>query len=506
MAESRLDDIIQSRKKEIKELQERGISPFQYGYKRNAVVEGLVAKAGKVKPGETSGKKYKVAGRIRSMRGHGRVAFADIEDMTGRMQLMGQAKLKNFDVFASLSAGDIIGVEGELGKTRKGEPTLFVKGFELLTKAIRPLPDEWFGLKDTETRYRHRHIDLLMNPEVRETFIKRSQIINGLREFFLKEGYVEVATPVLQPTYGGANARPFTTHHNSLDMKMYLRISDEMYLKRLLVGGFEKVFEFCVDFRNEGIDTKHNPEFWLLEAQTAYEDYEDGMRQIERAIEHAAKKAHGSTKVKYGEHTLDFKAPWKKMTMAEAVKKYAGIDSDKKSLAELKKFCKEKHVEVAKGVEKGQLVAAIFEEFAEPKLIQPVHIYEYPKEVSPLAKESRKNPACTERFESFVMGMELTNNYSEMNDPIELRRRLKEELRRGKEGDEEAHPMDDDFLEAIEQGFPPASGIGIGVDRLIMLLTDSQSIRDVILFPVLRGKKTEKIEYFGDEVKDTVFK
>ncbi len=278
-----------------------------------------------------------------------------------------------------------------------------------------------------------------------------------------------------------------------------------MYLKRLLVGGFEKVFEFCVDFRNEGIDTKHNPEFCLLEAQTAYEDYEDGMKLIEEAISYAAKKACGTTKVKYGKQTLEFKSPWAKMTMVDAIKKYIEIDVEKMTIEELISFCNEKKLDVSKGVQKGQLIAAIFEEFVEPELIQPTHIYDYPREVSALAKKSRKNPEYTERFESFCMGMEITNNYSEMNDPIEIKRRFEEEMERGKAGDEEAYPMDEEFIKTMEYGFPPTSGIGIGVDRLIMLLTNSQSIRDVILFPTLRDKKTKGKELFGDEVKDQVF-
>ncbi|MFH1424048.1 MAG: lysine--tRNA ligase [archaeon] len=495
----------------VDELRKSGVEPFAYKYERTHTTAELSEKYAKLKPEEKKEKdKVKVAGRLRSLRGHGKVVFADLEDQSGRIQLFVAADaLKDFETFKTkLNIGDIIGAEGYPLKTRRGELSIFVKKFDLLTKALRPLPSEWYGLKDTQTRYRRRYLDLIMNPSTRDVFKKRSEIINALREYFVKDGYVEVTTPTLQPVYGGANARPFITHHNTLDMDMYLRISDEMYLKRLIVGGFEKVFEFCMDFRNEGIDTKHNPEFCLFEAQTAYTDYEDCMKLIETSIEYAAKKAVGKTKVKYGEHTLEFKAPWAKMTVTESVKKHVGIDPEKSSLEELEQFCRDNKLEVVGKVSKGELMAAIFEEMVESKLIQPTHIYDYPREVSPLAKTSRKNPDYTERFESYVMGMELTNNYSEINDPIDLKQRLETEMGRGKDGDEEAHPMDQDFIDAMEYGFPPTGGIGIGIDRLVMLLTDSHSIRDVILFPILReeGKATKGDELFGDEVKDTVLK
>lgn len=497
------------RVKLVGELRKAGVEPYAYKYERTNKISELNAKFSKIKAGEKlENEKVSIAGRLRSMRGHGKLVFADLEDYSGRVQIFlnNDTLKKSFDIFKSkINIGDFIGVEGFIFSTKTGQLSVWVKKFELLTKSIRPLPSEWYGLKDTQTRYRKRALDLIMNPSTREVFKKRSEIINALREFFIKDGYVEVATPVLQPVYGGANARPFVTHHNTLDRGLYLRISDEMYLKRLIIGGFEKVFEFCVDFRNEGIDTKHNPEFWLLEAQTAYTDYNDAMKLIEDLIEYAAKKVHGKTKVKYGDQTLDFKVPWKRMSLAESIKKHIGIDAEKATLKELKNLCNEKKLDVVEGVSKGELMAAIFEEFVEPHLIQPTHIYDYPREVSPLAKTSRNNPDYTERFESYVMGMELTNNYSEMNDPLELRKRFEEELGRAAAGNEESFPMDEEFIEAMEYGFPPTAGIGIGMDRLIMLLTDSQSIRDVILFPILREHAEEKRELFGDEVKDEVF-
>ncbi len=451
-------------------------------------------------------KKMSIAGRLRSIRMMGKGGFADIEDATGKIQIwvsLDTVGKENYAAFEKTDVGDIAGVRGHVFKTKKGELSIWVKEFTLLAKALRPLPSAWYGLKDVETRYRQRYVDLIMNPGARKTFETRSKIIQAMREYLVKEGYLEVETPILQPVYGGAFARPFVTHHNALDMKMYLRISNEMYLKRLIVGGLEKVFEFSPDFRNEGVDTSHNPEFMLLEAMTAYEDYRDGMRLVENLIAYAARKAVGGTKVEYQGAVLDFTPPWKKITMVDAIKEHLGLDAIASTEKELEAFVKKRGIKVKHDHKKGELINLIFEEFVESRLVQPTMIYEYPVEVSALAKACDNNPGFTERFEMFVAGKEAGNNYTEINDPLELKRRFAEELRRGKAGDEEAHPMDEDFLRAVEYGMPPTCGIGIGIDRIVMFLTNSPSIRDVILFPALRLTKDE---IFGDEDEDRILK
>lgn len=496
----------QIRKNILKDLIKNKINPYAYLYRRSHSIKEVTEKFSKLKPKQEKKKeKISIAGRIRSVRGHGKLVFADLQDFTGTIQLMLSFDVlkKKIDFFnKNIGIGDIIGIEGYPLKTVKGELSINVKSMELLSKSLRGLPPSWFGLKDVETRYRQRYLDLIMNEKVKETFILRSRIIDAFREFYRKKGYIEVETPILQSVYGGANARPFVTHHNTLDMNMFLRISDEMYLKRLIVGGFEKVFEICSDFRNEGIDTKHNPEFSLIESQAAYEDYKDGMKLFEKIIEYVAKKVLGKTTVEYQGKKIILKAPWKKMTMVESIKKYLKIDAEKMNEKELADFCKKKNIELLEGAKKGEIIAAIFEEFVEKELIQPTMIYEYPRETSPLAKTCRTNPNYTERFEVFICGMEFGNNYSELNNPVELKERFENELRKGRAGDEEAHPVDEDFIKAMEYGMPPSSGIGIGLDRVVMLLTDSPSIRDVIMFPVLRQKK----DIFGDEVKDRIIK
>ncbi len=499
------------RLKKVDDLRKQGIKPFAYNYNRKDEIKDIIYKYSKIKPDEKKPKaKVNIAGRIRSIRGHGKAVFADIEDFSGKIQFyvgFKEVGKKQFEIFKKfINIGDIIGLKGFIFKTRKGELSIWSKKFELLTKSLRGLPHEWFGLKEVETRYRQRYLDLIMNPDVREIFTKRSAIIYAMREFMREKGYVEVETPILQPLYGGALARPFVTHHHTLKRKMYLRISNEMYLKRLIAGGFEKVFEFSPDFRNEGIDTMHNPEFLLFEAMTAYSDYKDGMKLFEEIVEYAAKKVLGTTKLTYQGQKIDLKTPWKKLTVANAVKKYLKLNVKKLSVDELVKYAKKNNVKLLKKKPtKGELAAALFEEFVEPKLIQPTIIYNYPVEISPLAKKCRNNPDFTERFEVFICGSEYGNNYTEITDPVELRNNFKYQLKRGKAGDEEAHPMDEDFLRAMEYGMPPTCGLGIGMDRLFMLFTDSNSIRDVIFFPQLREKEKEKTEeIFGDQIKDTV--
>lgn len=498
--------------KELEEIRKMGIEPFGRKVDRTHNIDDVIKKYSGIKPNEKiEDVKLVVAGRMTSKRQHGRLSFTDIEDRSGKIQLFISADNvsdKDYELFSKLNIGDIVGAEGGIIKTVKGELSILVKKIFLLTKALRLLPSQWYGLKDVEIRYRQRYLDLIMNPDVKDTFIKRSKIRESISNFLKKRGYIEVQTPILQPIYGGALARPFETHHNKLDQKMYLRISNEMYLKRLIVGGLEKVFEFSTDFRNEGVDTTHNPECVIFEAMTAYNDYIDGMKMIEEIVQNAAKEVLEKTKVEYQGHELDFSAPWKRLKMVDAIKEYLDIDTVKMSKEELEDFVKKKNVSIREGVRKGELIAAIFEEFVAPKIIQPTFIYDLPRDVSPLAKPCKDNPDFTERFEMYAAGgMEFGNNYTEINDPVYLRQVFKEEFKRGEEGDEEAHPMDEDFLTAMEHGMPPTCGIAIGMDRLTMLFTNSPSIRDVILFPAMKLREAAKNEKdVGDETKDDVFK
>ncbi|MBU0569919.1 lysine--tRNA ligase, partial [Patescibacteria group bacterium] len=496
MAQQRLEEIRKIRLEKVERLREMGIDPYP------AKVDGSPKEISSAL--KSLNKTVEVAGRIMGWREHGNVIFADLKDESGQIQLWFQKNslkesyktLKLFDI------GDFIYAKGKVVKTSAGEISIDVTKFQILTKSIRPLPSKWHGLKDIEERFRKKYLDLIMNPEAKRRLDVRSGVITAIREFLDKKGYVEVETPTLQPVYGGGFAKPFVTHHNALDSDFYLRISDEMYLKRLIVGGFEKVYEITKVFRNEGVDHDHNPEFTMFEAQIAFEDYRHGMDIIEEIIEYAAKKVLGTTKVKYQKHDIDVKRPWKRYQLVEAVKEFTGIDPlEWKTLDEAKDVTKKMEMasEKLKGLDKietvGEVIAFAFEETVEEKLVQPTIIYDYPIEVSPLAKKCN-DPRFTQRFEMFAFGSELGNNYSELNDPIDLSRRFVEEKRREKAGFDEAHQTDDDYLTAIEHGFPPTCGIAIGIDRLIMLLTNSKSIREVIAFPTLKPvtvkKKAEK--------------
>ncbi|MBW2990217.1 lysine--tRNA ligase, partial [Candidatus Woesearchaeota archaeon] len=451
----------------------------------------------KLKPSDKDSMRnaVKVAGRLMTIRVMGKASFAHLMDESGQIQLyFKQDELGKdaYKLFKKLDIGDIIGVEGSVFKTKKGEVTVNVKKFELLTKSLRPLPEKFHGLKDTELRYRQRYVDLIVNPEVKKNFITRSKVIQAIREFLHKEGFIEVETPVLQPVYGGAAAKPFITQHHALKMPLYLRISDEMYLKRLIVGGFEKVFEFCTDFRNEGIDTSHNPEFTQMETMAAYDDYNDSMARTERMLEFVAKKVLGTTEIEFDGKKISLKAPFKRLKMVDAVKKATGVD-----FSNLKDFDLEKAREIARkhkvdiddDMNVSYILAELCSELAETKITQPTFITDYPREVSPLAKPVKDNPDFTERFELLIAGMELGNMYSELNDPAELRKNWEEQEEKLKKGDEEAHRTDEDFIKAMEYGMPPTSGIGIGIDRLVMLLTNQTSIREVIFFPTLRPEQ-----------------
>jgi len=482
------NELIKIRRQKLKELQENGKDPFKivkYDVTSSAayIIENF----------ETmEGKEVSVAGRIMSKRGMGKASFCDIQDRDGRIQLyvrideIGQEAYEDFKKF---DLGDIIGVKGEVFRTHKGEISIKAKEVTMLAKSLLPLPEKWHGLKDVDLRYRQRYLDLIVNPEVRRTFIIRSKIIKAIRKYLDDRDFLEVDTPLLNTIPGGAAARPFITHHNTLDIDLYLRIAPELYLKRLIVGGLERVYEMGRMFRNEGMSVKHNPEFTMMEVYQAYTDYKGMMELAEDMISHVAMEVLGTTKIVYQGQEIDLTPPWERLTMSEAVKKYTGVDFDEiSSDEEARKIAEEKNVHVDKNMTKGEVLNAMFEEFVEEHLVQPTFIYDYPVEISPLTKRKPDKPELTERFEIFITGREMGNAYSELNDPIDQRERFIEQMKKREKGDEEANMMDEDFLNALEYGMPPTGGLGIGIDRLIMLLTDSYSIRDVLLFPTMKPK------------------
>ncbi|MFD2725404.1 lysine--tRNA ligase [Hyunsoonleella rubra] len=453
------------------------------------------------------GKSVVIAGRLMSRRIQGSASFAELQDSEGRIQVYfnrdeictGDDKSKYNNVYKKLlDIGDFIGIEGELFTTKVGEKTVMVKDFTLLSKALKPLPlpktdadgNTYDEFNDPELRYRQRYADLVVNPHVKDVFVKRTKLFNAMRQFFNDAGYFEVETPVLQPIAGGAAARPFVTHHNSLDIPLYMRIANELYLKRLIVGGFDGVYEFSKNFRNEGMDRTHNPEFTAMEIYVAYKDYNWMMDFCEQLLEHCAIAVNGTTKATFGEHEIDFKAPYQRVTMADSIKHFTGFDITGKSEAEIRKAAEDMGIEVDNTMGKGKLIDEIFGENCEGNYIQPTFITDYPKEMSPLCKEHRDNPELTERFELMVCGKEIANAYSELNDPIDQRERFEHQLELAKKGDDEATAtIDYDFLRALEYGMPPTSGMGIGMDRLIMFLTNNQSIQEVLFFPQMKPEK-----------------
>ncbi|HHE36510.1 MAG TPA: lysine--tRNA ligase [Candidatus Woesearchaeota archaeon] len=489
--------IISERKQKLEEFRKAGINPYSYRYDKTALASEIKEVYEKLKPEQKDSMRnaVRLAGRVMAKRLMGKASFAQLLDGSGQIQLyfrQDELGRKAYELFKKLDVGDIIGVEGSVFKTKTGEVTINVKKFELLTKSLRPLPEKFHGLKDTELRYRQRYVDLIVNPGVKKTFIIRSKIIQAIREFLHQEGFIEVETPVLQPVYGGATAKPFITHHNALNMDLYLRISDELYLKRLIAGGFEKVFEFCVDFRNEGIDTKHNPEFTMMETMAAYDDYTDSMKRTERMMEYVAKKVLGTTEIVYDGKRISLKPPFKRIRMVDAVREVTGFDfSNLKEVdvEDARRVARKHGVEIDDDMSAGFILAELCSELVEPRIVQPTFILDYPRDVSPLAKPVRDNPDFTERFELIVAGMELGNMYSELNDPTELRKNWEAQEQRLSKGDETAQRTDEDFIRALEYGMPPTSGIGIGIDRLVMLLTNNTSIREVIFFPTLRPEK-----------------
>ncbi len=485
--------IIEQRIAKLKALAASGINPYPYGF----TVSHL---SGKIKEGfetlSTSADSVSVAGRLMSKRPHGKAAFGHVRDLAGDIQIyfklddLGPSK---FALLAEIDIGDIIGVTGKVFKTRMGEITVHATNFVLLAKSIRPLPEKWHGLKDKETRYRQRYVDLFVNLEVRRVFLKRAAAIAAMREFLNARGFIEVETPILQPIYGGADANPFTTFHNALDMKLYLRIADELYLKRLLVGGLEKVYEISKDFRNEGIDRTHNPEFTQLELYEAYADYSDMMNLFEEMIETTCVGVLGTTEVTYQGKKIDLKRPWRRKRVDDALREYAGIDLDAATDGDLRGLLSQIAETDWANVPRGVLIDKIVDHFVQPNLVEPTLLHDYPIETSPLAKVSRKDERFAERFEPFAFGIELGNAFSELNDPLEQRERLgrQRQAGAGEEG------VDLDFIRALEYGMPPAGGLGVGVDRLVMLLTDSYSIRDVVLFPQMRQEVDIEEEFHG---------
>jgi lysyl-tRNA synthetase class 2 len=482
------EKMINDRKSKLKELRNWGVEPYPYIFNQKNHAQDITDKYSKIKTGEETKVKVSMAGRVMLVRIMGKASFFDIQDESGRIQcyIRKDDVKEAYKVFKKVDIGDFVGIEGTVFKTKKGELSIFVRKFTLLTKTLRPLPEKWHGLKDVELRYRKRYLDLIANPELKEVFIKRQRIIDTMRAQFNKKGFLEVETPILQPIYGGANARPFKTFLHDLKMDVYMRVSNELYLKRLIVGGFEKVFEFSKDFRNESIDRSHNPEFLQVEAYQAYADYNDTMRLVEDVVEASCKAVNGSTKAEYEGHKVDFKKPWKRITMKDAIKAHANIDVDKFDLDGLKKLLKKNHIEFEKDISHGSAILLLFEELVEDKLIQPHFVMQYPKESTPLCKRDRDNPEFNEQFECYICGMEVANSYSELNDPIIQRKNLEEQAKQLRQGDNEAHPMDEDFIQAIETGMPPTGGVGIGIDRVCMIILGQKSIRDVILFPFMK--------------------
>lgn len=489
--EDRLSEQELLRREKLKELQEAGQDPFdvykvEITHNSKEIKENYEA---------LEGVKVKTAGRLMRKRVQGKAGFSDIHDREGKLQIyikidmVGEEKLK---FFKTLDLGDWISVEGEAFVTKTGEISLLVSSFELISKALKPLPDKWHGLVDPDIRYRQREVDLIVNPEVREKMIKRTHIIREIRRYLDDRGYLEVETPILSPIAGGAAARPFVTHHNALDIDMYLRIATELYLKRLIVGGFEKVYDMGKNFRNEGIDFKHNPEFTMIELYEAYSDYNDMMDLTEDLVSSVAQKVLGTMVINYQGTEINLAPPWRRVTMADIVKEETGIDfNEVKTDEEAHEIARKMHIQDdfkydVSLTTKGDVLNVMFERFCEDKLIQPTFICDYPVEISPLTKKKRGNPDFTERFEGFIFGREICNAYSELNDPIVQRDRFTQQAKERELGDDEAYMIDEEFMSALETGMPPTGGLGIGIDRIIMFLTDAHSIRDIILFPTMK--------------------
>jgi lysyl-tRNA synthetase class 2 len=483
-----LNELMRIRREKMTAFEDMGIEPFGRKYDVTIHANEVIEKFE-----DLEGQTVRIAGRVMAIRGHGKASFVHLMDISGKLQayfrqdVIGEVEYEKFNL---LDIGDIIGIEGVVFRTQRGEISLKTSSFEMLAKSLRPLPEKWHGLKDVETRYRQRYLDLIVNPDVRNTFVMRSKIIKSLRNILDKRDYLEVETPMMHPIAGGAAARPFTTHHNALDMNLYMRIAPELYLKRLIVGGFERVYEVGRVFRNEGISVRHNPEFTIVELYQAYSDYQDLMRLTEDVVSGIALEVLGTTQITYQGQEINLAPPWNRMTMPEAVKKYTDIDFDTvATIEEARAIADRLGVKYEKKNGIGGILNNIFEEKVEEHLIQPTFIIGHPTEISPLAKRNKNNPDITDRFEVFVFARELANGFSELNDPIDQEGRFSSQVEQRESGDDEAHMMDHDYVNALEYGLPPTGGLGIGIDRLVMLLTDSPSIRDVLLFPHMRHKE-----------------
>lgn len=493
--EQELSELLQIRRNKLDELRKLGIDPFGGKYVREDHAGNILEQYDGLSKEELEEKQVKVnlAGRIMAKRGMGKASFAHIQDLSGRIQIYVRKDSiaeAQYEAFSILDLGDIIGVKGVLFKTKTGETTVKVIELEVLSKSLYPLPEKFHGLKDVELRYRQRYVDLIINPDVQKTFITRSRIIQSMRRYLDSHGYLEVETPTLHSIAGGAAARPFITHHNALDMELYMRIAIELHLKRLIVGGLEKVYEIGRVYRNEGISTRHNPEFTMIELYEAYADYKDIMALTENMISHIAQEVLGTQVISYQGHEVDLTPQWRRVSMVDAVKEVVGVDFGvEMSNEEAHRLAKEHKVPVEPHMTFGHILNAFFEQFVEETLIQPTFVTGHPVEISPLAKKNDVDPRFTDRFELFIVAREHANAFSELNDPIDQRQRFEAQMKEKEQGNDEAHEMDEDFLRALEYGMPPTGGLGIGIDRLIMLLTDAPSIRDVLLFPHMRNKE-----------------
>ncbi|PFK36837.1 lysine--tRNA ligase [Bacillus cereus] len=495
MNHEELNDQLIVRREKLHNLREQGIDPFGKRFERTNSTKELLSLYEEFSKEELEEKEITVsiAGRIMTKRGKGKAGFAHVQDLHGQVQIYVRKDAvgdEQYELFKTADLGDLVGIEGKVFKTNVGELSVKATGFTLLTKALRPLPDKYHGLKDVEQRYRQRYLDLITSMESRETFVTRSKIIREMRRYLDDNGYLEVETPMMHAIAGGASARPFITHHNALDMELYMRIAIELHLKRLIVGGLEKVYEIGRVFRNEGVSTRHNPEFTMIELYEAYADYKDIMKLTENMIAHIAKQVLGTTTIQYGEQEINLEPEWTRLHMVDAIKQYSGADFwNPMSVEEARALAKEHGVEIKDTMEVGHIINEFFEQKVEEELIQPTFIYGHPVEISPLAKKNDEDPRFTDRFELFIVAREHANAFTELNDPIDQKERFEAQLKEREQGNDEAHMMDDDYIEALEYGMPPTGGLGIGIDRLVMLLTNAPSIRDVLLFPAMRHKQ-----------------
>ena len=487
LTENEINEQMQVRIDKMHKIEEHGWKPFGYRFLYTHRAADIAAQFDELSEKETE---VKMAGRIMAIRGHGKTCFMDMQDKTGRIQVYVRKDVigeENYALIKLMDIGDTVGITGTAFRTHMGELSIKANSVEMLSKSLRPLPEKWHGLKDVETRYRQRYVDLIVNPEVRDTFVKRSQIIRSVREVLDSHDFLEVETPILNTIAGGAAARPFISYHNALDMQVYMRIAPELYLKRHIVGGMDRVYEMGRVFRNEGIDNRHNPEFTSVEIYQAFADYRDMMDLTEEVVVKTAEKVLGTTTINYEGTTIELASPWKRMSMIEAVKEYSGKDfTDVTDLEEARAIAKELNVAIEPSFGIGKIINACFEEYVEDKLIQPTFTTGHPKEISPLAKSNPENPEITDRFEAYIYGREICNGFTELNDPIDQKERFLKQVEERANGDEEANMMDEDFVNALEYGLPPTGGLGIGIDRLVMFLTNSSTIRDVLFFPTMK--------------------